>query len=481
MLRHWVARTAAIALMGACAGCATPGASGTADVYHGFTLIDPATEARVRDAYVVVDKGVIRRVGRGRPPASSDPARRHDLTGRFVLPGFIDAHAHITASGIQTVELRDGKPVILMESDDEITRHNARVALSRGVTTVRNPGGDTEANARYDRMIASGAWIGPEAKHAGEVIEPPPLAGGMYAYPRTEAEWQAEARRQAHLGMTYFKLYMDLSEAELATGIRVAHQHGLKAIAHLNSVSWTRAAELGIDGLEHALPTSPDLLGIKARETYVAGLGRDSKYMYRWFELADLDGPEIDAMTRALAGGRIPVALTLVVNEIVYNTDDLDRAYPASERADMRPEVLRSALSGLRMSATGWTAEDYRRARAVMPKVLAFARLLHERGVPLMVGTDAGGGLFYARELELHRQAGIPAWAVLRMATSDAARIMGLERRIGRIQTGLEADLVILQRDPVLDLGAASEVAGVISDGRYYPPSDLKGARAGAR
>ena len=53
-----------------------------------------------------------------------------------------------------------------------------------------------------------------------------------------------------------------------------------------------------------------------------------------------------------------------------------------------------------------------------MPKVLAFARMLHEAGVPMMIGTDAGGGVMFDRELELHREAGIPVWDVLRMVTS---------------------------------------------------------------
>ena len=221
------------------------------------------------------------------------------------MPGLIDAHAHITATGILKVEMVNGAPVVSMKIDEAITQRNARVALARGVTTVRNPAGNPEENAQYDRMIASGAWTGPEARHAGAAIQPPPMGGVMFAYPRTEAEWQAEASRQAKLGMTYFKLYTDLSEQELATGIRVAHEHGLQAIAHLNNVSWTRAVELGIDGLEHALPTSPDLLEPEARARYIAERDVTSRFMYRWFEHADFNGPLIRRLVELLAKKKI--------------------------------------------------------------------------------------------------------------------------------------------------------------------------------
>lgn len=445
-----------------------------AEVYYGLTLIDPASEQRVENAWVVIEDGRLSRIGSGKPPRPSKGMHAHDLGGRFVLPGLIDAHAHVTSTGILEVEMRGGAPVISMKVDERITQRNARMALARGVTTVRNPGGVPAANAHYDRMIAAGTWLGPEARHAGAVIQPPPMSGEMFRYPRTEAQWQAAASQEAMLGMTYFKLYTDLSEQELATGIRVAHQHGLKAIAHLNRVSWTRAIELGIDGLEHALPTSPDLLETQARAKYLAELDQTSRFMYRWFELADYDGPLIRHLVDLLAQKRIAINLTLVVNELVYRTDELDRVLPAFERRDIAPEVLAVYESQLRASATGWTPEDYERARAVMPKVLAFARMLHVAGVPMMIGTDGGGGVLYGREMELHREAGIATWDVLRMATSEAADIMGLGDRVGRIEEGYEADLVILDADPLVDVRAVDRVHAVINNGKLLKPSELR-------
>jgi imidazolonepropionase-like amidohydrolase len=448
------------------------------DLYTGLILIDPAQEVRMTDAYILVTDGKIAAIGKGSPQDVPRRVRRHDFSGRYALPGFIDAHAHIT-TGPQKIEMQAGKPLVTNEGTDEITRYSARVALAFGVTTVRNPGGDPEANARYDEAIASGAWIGPEALHAGAVIQPPPMGGASFAYPQSEQEWQDRAAREAALGMRYFKLYVGLSEAELATGIRVAHQHGLKAIAHLNAISWTRAAELGIDGLEHALPTSPDLLEPQERALYLAELGPDSKFMYRWFERVNYDGPLMQELFATLSRRRVIVNATLLVNHIVYNTDDLDRAFATSGYDVAKVEKLmhpamKTNLAMLKASAAGWTASDYQRARAVMPKVLEFARRLHLAGVPMIIGTDGGGGgPFYAQELALHVAAGIPVWEVLRMSSSSAADAMGIGHRTGRIAPSYEADIVFLTADPLTDVLNAAKVYGVLDNGRFYSTAKL--------
>ena len=480
---------AATAFAAALSACQTLPA-GT-DVYSGFTLIDPASERRVENAWIAVDKGKLVRIGKGRASRTADPARAYDLGGRFVLPGFIDAHAHITLTGMLKIEVKDGAVSISQGSDDAITRGNARIALARGVTTVRNPGGDPEANARYDAKIASGEWIGPEAKHAGAVIQPPPFAGSSFAYPRSATEWDAEAKREADLGMAYFKLYVSLTEEEIAAGVRAAKAHGLTPIAHLDGVSWARAVDLGVEQFEHALPTSPDLLEPAARATFLAEKRQDSTFMYRWFELADYDGPLIRALVGKLAEKKIAVDLTLIVNEIIYNVDIVDAKPPRYDADDPESLVPPMEISDvealyppgsaelftaqLKRSSAGWTAEDFRRARAVTPNVLAFAKLLHDAGVPMMIGTDGGGGRHYARELLLHQRAGIPEWDVLRMATSEAADIMGLGHRIGRIAEGYEADLVILESDPLADIDAASQVYGVLNNGALVLSDDLRG------
>jgi imidazolonepropionase-like amidohydrolase len=123
------------------------------DLYYGFTLIDPASKSIRNDAYLVITDGRFSEVGSGKPPQKNFRTRRA-LPGRFGLPGFVDAHAHITA-GPHKVAIVNGAPAVTIESIDDVTQFNARMALAFGVTTVRNPAGDPLANAQYDRSVRS--------------------------------------------------------------------------------------------------------------------------------------------------------------------------------------------------------------------------------------------------------------------------------------------------------------------------------------
>jgi imidazolonepropionase-like amidohydrolase len=171
---------------------------------------------------------------------------------------------------------------------------------------------------------------------------------------------------------------------------------------------------------------------------------------------------------------RIRVDLTLVVNQMIYNADNIDRLFPIGERKFSHPAVREGGDRQLKASATGWTDEDFRRARAVMPKVLEFARRLYDAGVALMIGTDGHGGTpMYARELKLHVDAGIPVWEVLRMSTSQGAQLLDLGNKTGRFEVGLEADIVFLNSDPLKDIANVKDVEIVVTNGQVYSFEEL--------
>jgi hypothetical protein len=392
------------------------------------------------------------------------------MTGRYALPGLFDTHAHITIGPLE-VEIKDGAPLFRFEVRDELTRYHALVALAFGVTTIRNPAGDAEANAHYAEMVRTGTWLGPEALQAGDLINP-----GFGHHPRNDAEWQREVTRQKDLGMEYIKLYSGLTEQELERGIAVAHAHGMKTIAHLDSVSWTRAMELGIDELTHALPTSAELLVEPRRSQYLTSRQNpDAKYMFRWFELVDYDSKPFQDMLRVLVENETHVDLTLVTNEIVYFYDEIDAMkYHPLLYMHPDPAFRQNWEQTMSASHSGWTDEDYQRAHAAMPKVLELAKRFHDAGVRLSIGTDGtGGGTNLVRELELHVEAGIPAWDVLRLATGAAAERLGIGHRTGTLAAGFEADIVFLNADPLENMENVGDVDTVVSDGRAYRTGEL--------
>lgn len=440
-----------------------------ATVYHGFTRLDPASATATGNAFVVVQGDRIARLGSGAPP-QNDGWSYVDMSGRYALPGFFDTHAHVTIGPLK-VEIKDGAPAFRFEVIHDIHRHNALIALAYGVTTIRNPAGDAEANAHYDAMIESGAWLGPQAVHAGDLFNP-----GFPHYPRDDSEWEREMARQRNLGMKYVKLYTGLTERELARGIELAHAHGLATIAHLDTVSWTRAMELGIDELTHALPTSADLLVEPNRTAYLESRKtQDAKFMYRWFELVDYDSEPFQHMLRMLVEKEIHVDLTLVANELVYFYDRIDDLeHDPLEHAYPDPAFLENWRQTMTASHFGWSEDDYRRAHAALPKVLELAKRFYDAGVQLSIGTDGtGGGPNFVRELALHVRAGIPPWEVLRLATSGAAERLGMAHRRGTLAPGFEADIVFLNSNPLENIQNAGDVDTVVQNGRAYRAEDL--------
>jgi imidazolonepropionase-like amidohydrolase len=446
--------------------------------YTGVTILDPATETARPNSYILVEGGKIAGTGTGAPPASIPAERRHDFTGRFALPGFIDTHAHMVVGPV-SISVVDGKPRLATAIDPAIVAHSARMLLAYGVTTVRDPAGETTRTVEYRNAVARGTLLGPEAVVAGRAIERSDVPfDNLMDAPTADRPIATIVREQARAGVDYVKLYAHLDERDLAEGIRAAKVAGVRSVGHLEGITFTRAAELGIDALVHMMPVHPDLLPAAARENYIKTTRHGSFSFFEWYEAVDLDGPEIKQMIAALAKHRVHVDATLIVFYFNFWGDD-----PAVRDADMalaHPAMAANWRGNFRFDL-GWKPEDYRRAKAVWPKVLRLTRMMHEAGVPMTLGTDANNpftvpGASFVREMKLHADAGISNWAILRMATTDAARILGLGNKTGRIARGYEADVVFLDADPTRDIGNAARVSAVLHNGRLLDPAELKSA-----
>jgi imidazolonepropionase-like amidohydrolase len=452
---------------------AAPAPAAQRDLYYGVTLLDPEKETVTPDGYILVEDGRIAAIGRGRPAARG--AARHDFTGLYALPGLIDTHAHVTLGPVE-VKVEKGAPVIRAVPSPEISAHNARLLLSFGVTTVRNPGGGARENLAYAQGVAAGSIAGPEMVHANEIIDRGPYNfEGLTVRVSPERGAGAIVAAQAKAGARYVKLYTGLTEADLAEGIAAAHAHGMKAIAHLAGVSWQRAADLGIDGLVHMMPVSADLLPADRRAAWRRDHRPGTYEFFEWYEAADLDGPEVRAMIATLARRKVHVDATLVAFEPAFWGDD-----PALFERDIALDHPAMVASWRRFRFDmGWTPADHARAKAVWPKLLELTRRMYEAGVPLTIGTDQANpwiapGRSVSREMALHQRAGIPAWAVLRMATSDAARLIGVGDRTGALRKGLEADILFLGADPRADLDRVADVRAVLDNGRLRDPAQLR-------
>ena len=451
-----------------------PPAARAVQVVEHVTVIDGRGGAPIADAVVVVEGGRIRAVGRRGTVRIPARASRLDGEGGFLLPGFVDAHAHV-ALGPVRMEVVNGTPQLRVEEDLPGSGRSLRLLLAAGITTIRDPGGPAHRTVALRDSVAAGLLLGPRMRVAGEVIDRSSFAGLTRTVSSVD-DVRAEVRRQAAAGVDMIKLYSTLTPEMTAAGVDEAHRLGIRAVTHPMLTTWTEAARAGIDGIVHVLGWSPRMLPEGQRAAFKASLA-GTQFMYRWLELADLEAPEIDSAIAAMAERRVILDPTLVVFERALWGDD-PRVTQSPELAAASPALLENWRTAFRFDR-GWSAEDYRRAKAAWPKALQLTRMLFERGVPLAAGTDANNpwvvpGESFHRELELLVSAGIPPADVLVIATRNGALAAGLLAETGTIEVGKRADLVLLRRDPIADISATRSVRWVMKDGMLYRPEQLR-------
>src|SRR5262249_15047006 len=231
-----------------------------------------------------------------------------DLPGRFVTPGLVDAHAHVTY-------LRDPQGAD-PQYDADVTRRVLRLCLAHGITTARNPMAPPREGVALREAIAAGRVVGPRLYTAGWALD-----GNRYSL---EGQVREEVRREAAAGVDYVKVYAGLERRLVRAAIDAAHGQGLKVIGHLQETTWTEAARDGIDFITHGAPWSVEYLPAAKREAYREAIRREGgiKARLRWLEWLDVDGPEITEMVDELVRRRIPVDPTLVAYDTKLRGDD---------------------------------------------------------------------------------------------------------------------------------------------------------------
>ncbi len=326
-----------------------------------------------------------------------------DVSDRWILPGLIDAHAHV-------------------ESTEDL-----HALLEWGVTAFRNPA------ASLSPPVPTPTDPHLRVVRAGPPLDHPPCAmarpGAVEV--TTAGEVRDAVRHQAAAGVDLIKLYVRLPPDLVRAAVAEAHRCGLPVLGDLALTSWTDAARAGIDFLSHAMPRHPSLLPVDQREAYLRDLAQRRVHpLRRWFELVDLDGPEIREMIGALRDHDVCVDPTLV---------------------------------GVEAALGGPDAPD---KRAVWPMVLGFVSRLQESGVSLLVGTDAprpgiSAGESLHRELGLLVNAGLAVAEVLSMVTAGNAAALGLAHAHGTLTPGRRADLLVLGADPLAHLAHLAAIEEV--------------------
>lgn len=422
---------------------------------RGATVIDGTGGLPRENAAVLIRNDFIEEVGGAGDILPPEGAEVMDLHGKYLLPGFIDAHAHTRDTAV------------------------VEALLAAGIVAARNPGSARVDGVDYREAVKGGRIVGPRIFTAGPVIDAPSGFWPGAVLVETEAEVREAVRRQAREGVDLIKLYVRLPPPLVAAAVDEAHRHGLKAMGELVATSWTAAARAHIDFLTHIVSRSPELLAPGHREAYERDVvERRAHPYYRWLESLDVQGPEVDEMVGALLMRDVIVDPTLAVIESVLLCGDLAYEEEVSAYREGETGEPPGAAGGgptEECPSESWPPDFLPRARAAWPTALRLVERLHREGVRLVAGSDAPfgrlpPGVSFHRELELLAAAGIPPRQVLRIATANGAVALGILHEAGTIEPGKRADLVLLDGDPLAEIRNTREVVWVMLRGRVFAP-----------
>lgn len=380
----------------------------------GAKLIDGTDRPAVDDAVVIVRGDLIAAVGRRQDIKIPSHAQVINAAGMSLLPGLFDAHFHLDG--------RNDRPGVFL-------RH--------GVTSVRDPGAWIEA---YQTVRASGQPI-PRLFLFGPHLDCPPVAYPKDAFIVSSAKDVRDAVNrfvdQGGIGVkVYFRLPLDL----IRVAVETAHMRSVPVTAHLELVKAVDAIAAGVDGIEHVTSFGTSLADPDLAKRYIESVREKNS-------ARDL--------------GRYAL----------WGTLDLDRCprlKPTLDLAISHGAVLCPTLAVFELRPGDKKATDARvNGYATM---LRFAGMYHRAGGHIVVGSHsdvphAEYGFAYPRELELLVEAGLSPPDVLRAATLEGAKYFRVDERLGSIEVGKRADLILVQGDPLANISAMRNVKQVMLNG----------------
>ncbi|MGG4218115.1 amidohydrolase family protein [Paenibacillus jamilae] len=395
---------------------------------------------------LIHEDGLIQEIGKSSDLAIPSHYQTIDLSGKYVMPGLINAHVHLFA---------DGKPFTLSVSEGLLNfafhhildtrlgrsvlkkrvRKNALTALHSGVTTMRSVGEFFYTDAQLRNEINANQFVGPNLLVSGYFLSVTGGHGAPYLALTGDSPWEARKNVRINVknGVDLIKICvtggvtdatmigeagrLQMTEEEIAAVCEEAHKIGMRVAAHVESTEGVRIAlKGGVDTIEHGAEMDEEIISLyKNNPRALKGYTALIPTLQAGYPVAKLD----TSLTK--------------VNEMVKENSRL---------------VYDSMLKGLRQAV--------------------------EHEIKIGIGTDAA--MSYVthydiwRELDHYmRQTKLNAGQVIERVTQSNAEILGIDHLTGSIDIGKQADLIVLEHNPLDDIKALSNVAMVMVRGNLIP------------
>ena len=413
-------------------------------VLTNFTLIDGTGRDPAPNSAMIVNDGRITWIGAAAALKKPQGAQTLDLTGRFVVPGIMNAHGHL------------GNVIDFVQDPKNFTRENAEKQLKQyarfGVTSMVSMGSDQSPVFDIRKEQRAGrphvARVFTAYKGFTGVGGYPTTAPGMKGVPfevATNAQIDEDVKQLADLKVDLVKVWVDdhLGKDKkipldlVKHIIAEAHKYHLKAAAHVFYLEDARVlVNSGLDALAHSVRDKP------------------------------VDDRLIAAM-RAKGVYQIPT-LSREASMFVYGSYSKMLDDPMFAKA-VSPSMLKT-LKTTEYQKKSAADPDFKEYPQFLSTAQANLKKLYDAGVKIAFGTDTGvplriPGYFEHWEMQLMAEAGIPARDIIVSWSKNVSEFLGVSKQLGTLETGKWADLIVLRRNPLADISNSRDIESVMIAG----------------
>ncbi|QWX83555.1 amidohydrolase family protein [Cellulophaga sp. HaHaR_3_176] len=403
----------------------------------GADLVDGVSDTTQEDMTLIIENGRIKTIGKRTEVSIPEGAKVINLKGKTLMPGMWDMHAH--SNQVQW----------------------APAYLAGGVTTIRDNGNELEFATSFRDAIAKKGALGPDILLAG-MTDGAGIQGNGVVRARTVQEAQEVADLYFSNGYKQIKIYSSVNAELTKVLAEEGHKRGMSITGHVpNAIGNARGAiDAGMDMLSHR----SRILTVLFPDKKVKELG--SYYI----EGNDISQEQIDESIAYLLEHKTVLDPTIAL--------DVVRAMPRGsviEAVEPFADRIAYELFEGKRFRSGLPLERSEKAKADYIKAMGILGQFYKAGVPIVAGTDNIVPVFgLYLEIETYQKYGeLTPLQAIQSATSVPAKAMGLYAETGSLEVGKEADIAILEENPLKDIKNIRTVEAVITNGNYYESEPL--------
>jgi imidazolonepropionase-like amidohydrolase len=426
-------------------------------IIHDVTVIDTTGAPAQAHRTVIVRDGKIEAISGSSNSKTAKVTGTHiDGIGKFLIPGLWDMHVHMVFG----TWFPHGKEITLP------------LFIANGITGVRDMGGELDVLQQWRREISAGALLGPRIIMSG-----PMLDGPQPRFPSSIAVATPEDGRRAvddlkKRGADFIKLQSLIPRDAVFAIADEARKQNISFVGHVpDSVRASEASDAGQKSFEH-------LIGIfegssPLEDEFLKGPKTETKF------LSTYDPERASRLFALLAKNHTWLCPTLVWERGGNLFDESDFAHDA--RAKYVPAYWKD-VTWKRFTEEiihDFNTDDLATRKRFVEKELEVVNAMHHAGIQFLAGTDTPPGVYVFPGFGLHEElqrfvaAGFTPMEALQTATLNPAKFLGMEDRLGTVEKGKLADLVLLDANPLDDIRNTQKIAAVIVNGRYLSRADL--------